>query len=527
MAAIVERLKGIKRVLLNNPVLLKEMRIGLREKRVFIIQTIYMLVLGIVSFFFLLDMSSRNYAYQYAETGRNFFKTICIIQWFLIVLISPSLTSNSISSEKEKKTYDMLLVTLLNAPDIIIGKLTYAASYLVLLLASSLPLVALVFFIGGVTPLEITVNYICLLAWGILSASMALFFSSREHRSSVATSQSYGLLILLGFIVIGPYLAYFWESGQFIGYSLQMPEVLLWAAVYFNIIWAFLFLFYKTANNVRPAARHVLALHRLFITGWLINIVGSLAAILVMSGNASTAGYSSFPNLLPGTTDDKDIGVIWSLFTVGSMFFMGCFIERIQFPSNKEEAMFAKSLTSKKLFFPLFFLMSGLVLVGLFLGYGRDAFKVLASMGLFSFFMIFIVMAANEIHTWFNGKVRPVFIYFPLLIAVSVLPMFTWVIAEQVPDQNAYYMGGQKVLSIFSFIFAQPALSIQSIWDPSGSLGMLAISPGTKVPTFFFSLVFYGGVLLFIKVISLLIGLKRKMTPSAQAAQAPQNEVKQ
>jgi hypothetical protein len=164
----------------------------------------------------------------------------------------------------------------------------------------------------------------------------------------------------------------------------------------------------------------------------------------------------------------------------------------------------------------LFFLLSGIILVIIFIGLGSNTFKVLASFCLFFFFLFFIVLATKEIFSWFSGKVRPVFIYFPMLIAMSVLPLFTWIIAEQVPDQNAYYMGGTKVLSVFSLIFIHPSLSIQSIWEPAGNLGMMALSPGMKVPTFLASLAFFAGLLLFLKIISILVNVRRKSEPVKQ-----------
>lgn len=498
MSSLADKITGIKRSLFNNPILIKELRLGLREKKVFITQTVYMLVLGVISFIFLLEFTCNSGYYFRIEAGRNFFKTLCIFQWILIVLISPSLTSTSISSEKEKKTYDMLLVTLLSAPEIIIGKLNYAASYLILLLASSLPLVALVFLIGGVTPFEIFINYVLLLAWGIMVSMMAMFFSSREHRSSVATSQSYGAIILFAVMVSGFYLHYFWETGQFIGYSLKFPEVLAWLTVYFDIIWAFLFLFYKTANNIRPRARTIIAIHRLFIFGFLINSIGLMAMLAVGAGTSAVASGAS----LIGSMSDNEISVLWLLFSMSAIFFMGCFLEQQQFTSKQERSLMARSLTSKPMFFPFYFTLSGIVIAMIFSFIYTDMFKIWTSFFMFAFIMWILVLITGNIVKLFKDRVRPVFIFYPMLLVINLIPLISWVVVQSTSQTN-------KALSIFSLIFIQPVFSILSVWKTVEEFAMVAITPTLKVPTFFLTVIFYLCLYLFVKVITLIAGSRK------------------
>jgi len=494
-------LEKIKRSTIFNPILLKELRLGLREKRVFITQTIYLLVLGIISFVFLLE-STRSYTYQYdPEAGRNFFKVLCIFQWILIVLISPSLTSTSFSSEKEKKTYDMLLVTLLSAPEIVIGKLSYAMSYLILLLASSLPLVALVFLVGGVTPLEILINYASLLVWGAMVAMLALFFSSREHRSSVATSQSYGVIILFSFFLGSQYLIHFFHpTGLFIGYSLKLPEMIGWLVVYFDILWVFLFLFYKTANNIRPSANTIIGLHRLFIIGFLLNIVGGLASAVILQ--RTTGSY-------PGAGNPGEISSIWIIFSVVVLFFMGCFIERHKFISQKEEGILNRSISSKSYFFPLYFVGCAILLFSIFLAFSGDYFKLGASLFIFIFFLGAMVLITKEIFKILNERVRPSFIYYPLFIIINLIPLFSYVIMKSTSPPN-------KALSVFSMIFIQPIFTFLSIWHPDDEFGMVSIMGGIKVPTFILTLVFYTGFYLFIKMISMFLTMRRKAVQIVQ-----------
>ena len=498
MSSIVEKLGRFKRSLFNNPILIKELRLGLREKKVFIIQTVYMLILGIFSFIFLLEFAKNSTYYYRAEAGRNFFRILCSFQWVLIILISPSLTSTSITSEKEKKTYDMLLVTLLSAPEIILGKLNYAVSYIILLLASSLPLVALVFLVGGVTPLEILTNYLYLLLWGIMVSLLALFFSSREHRSSVATSQSYGTIILSGIVLMIFFasIAGFMHSSFNIKFSFKLPDILFWVTLFFDVLWAFLFLFYKTANNLRPQAKFVIGIHRLFIFGFLINMIGFLAFLSTTPSSGSGGGFL-------GTLSDDQISVLWLLFSMSAVFFMGCFFEKYEFKSKKEQSIINKSLSSKPFFFPAYFTLCGLIMATMFSFVYNDMFKIWASFFIFSFFLWILYLITRDIVAIFNKRFRPVFIYYPMLLAINLIPLVSWVVVQSTSKSD-------KALPFFSLIFIQPVFSLLSIWKTVEEFAMVSITSSIKVPTFFLTLIFYIGLYIMIKIVTTAISMFQK-----------------
>ena len=67
----------------------------------------------------------------------------------------PTFAAGSITGEKERKTYEMLLASPLQPATILIGKLLSSLSYLVILILSSLPLMILCFLLGGILLSEI------------------------------------------------------------------------------------------------------------------------------------------------------------------------------------------------------------------------------------------------------------------------------------------------------------------------------------------------------------------------------------
>ena len=63
--------------------------------------------------------------------------------------MAPTFAAGSITGEKERKTYEMLLASPLEPMTILVGKLLSSLSYLILLILSSAPLVILCFLLGG------------------------------------------------------------------------------------------------------------------------------------------------------------------------------------------------------------------------------------------------------------------------------------------------------------------------------------------------------------------------------------------
>ena len=67
------------------------------------------------------------------QIGQIFFAGLVFTELMIIAVITPSVTAMSISGEKEKQTYEMLLATPLSPGSILWGKLVAAMSYVFLL----------------------------------------------------------------------------------------------------------------------------------------------------------------------------------------------------------------------------------------------------------------------------------------------------------------------------------------------------------------------------------------------------------
>ena len=98
-----------------------------------------------------------------ADLAQRLFDMFFLGQFFLVALVAPSFAAGSITGEKERKTYEMLLASPLQPTSILVGKLLSSLTYLVILILSSLPLMILCFLLGGILLSEIARAYLILI----------------------------------------------------------------------------------------------------------------------------------------------------------------------------------------------------------------------------------------------------------------------------------------------------------------------------------------------------------------------------
>lgn len=168
-----------------NPVISKELRLRMRSGRTPWIITLYLLALGLFIF-----------AYIYLETGPGYFnpnnsKTLFIlmsfIQFALISLVTPGLTSGVISGEREKQTLNILLTTNLSPTKIILGKWFSSLSFMIFLILASLPLYSVVFLFGGISPTQLIEVFGFYIVSMLAIGSFGVLFSTIIKRTGIST----------------------------------------------------------------------------------------------------------------------------------------------------------------------------------------------------------------------------------------------------------------------------------------------------------------------------------------------------
>ncbi len=202
----------MRQLILDNPVVTKELRGRMRGTRTPWLLFGYLLLLSLILFFSYLGWWNSN-----AQTlqnggggeagytvGRLFFRIIFYSQAVMIALITPALTAGAISVEREQRTFELLRGTTLRPGSIVLGKLVSSVSFVALLLTSSLPLLSLCFLLGGVSPGEVFFAYLLLVGDAFLFGAIGLCWSAYAASTATATVLSYSTLIAF-FVVTLPF----------------------------------------------------------------------------------------------------------------------------------------------------------------------------------------------------------------------------------------------------------------------------------------------------------------------------------
>jgi ABC-2 type transport system permease protein len=206
---------------ITNPMIIKELRQRLRERRAWLLPTLYLLILsGTALFAYYLttdaQMQGGRREVQGADIGLAIFFTVVFTQIIALLLMAPVFSAGSITIEKEQRSLAGLLTSLLSVPQIWWGKFVTALLYLLLLLSSALPLLALSFAFGGIEPTQLiraTASTILVLA---SISAVGLWCSATFRRSIHSTAACYGIVLVLSVVtaVVFGILASHWSNAH-------------------------------------------------------------------------------------------------------------------------------------------------------------------------------------------------------------------------------------------------------------------------------------------------------------------------
>ena len=195
----------------DNPVLHRELLVNLRMHRAFILLFLYQLVLAAVVF---LAWPQDNIRLDLSE-GKNSSQLIDLFflgQFVLASLMTPAFAAGTVSGEKERKTFEMLLASPLHPKSIVMGKAIAALTHLAILIFTSLPIVMLCLPLGGVSIYEVLAAYFALIivviSFGVISIACSSFF--KRTSASLVVSYLVILPLALGAVV-------FWQSLSELG----------------------------------------------------------------------------------------------------------------------------------------------------------------------------------------------------------------------------------------------------------------------------------------------------------------------
>lgn len=189
---------------LAGPIFDKELRVASRRRRTYLLRFLYIGALTLFVAQVLVVATAVTGAgssvVQVAQVGQAASRVVSSVLWFeflLAQLLAIVLLGGSIGNEIRQRSLDVLLTTPISSLQIVLGKFAGGLFQLVLLLAVSLPLLAVVRVYGGV-PWDHVVLSLCVIgATALFCGSLSLLLSvTNRHAYRVITSAA-GVCVVL------------------------------------------------------------------------------------------------------------------------------------------------------------------------------------------------------------------------------------------------------------------------------------------------------------------------------------------
>ena len=229
-------------------IMVKELRSRMRGRRAFIVLTVYLAILALITYgvYVVVAPNARGItgagfggggfggqANASALIGQSIFTLLSIFQLILICFIAPAFTAGQISLEREKQTLDLLISTPMRPGAIIVGKLAAALAFVVLMIIAAVPITAIVLMYGGASVDDIVRQQLVLLATALALGAIGLFFSALLKRTQAATVLTY--ITVLGLTLGTTMIFIFWsivvnqtDTGFAGGAQKRAPEQLMY-----------------------------------------------------------------------------------------------------------------------------------------------------------------------------------------------------------------------------------------------------------------------------------------------------------
>ncbi|HPO73997.1 MAG TPA: hypothetical protein PLJ31_14695, partial [Armatimonadota bacterium] len=314
----------------SNPVLWKELRTRIRGNRAYWLLFWYVMLLSIVLFcaYFLKQrMALKQPIEIYADpVGRDLFEVLSVTQAALLTIVTPTLTAGMVTIEREQRTLDLLMLTLLRPREIAEGKLLSAFGFAALLLTASLPLAGICFMLGGISPGEIAVTYLMLAGATLFCGALGLLVSAMARTTVISTAATYMAVLALGLCMGVTIVSSTMDARLFAGFNPMF-------AVFFG-----------------PEQT---TFYRWHVPNWIPSLVLTLLAALLATAGAAhklEAGVSECPGALRWLT--------WTFFTAMAFCCIGSILGGVPQSTSVEELREAAAILGGTLFLALALLAS-------------------------------------------------------------------------------------------------------------------------------------------------------------------------
>ncbi len=201
-----------------NPIVKKDLQVTARSMRFSWGLFAYEAVVALA---FLLGLSSIQSSVDgYYGDGNiyqeliNLFPVLAIAQVCIVSLIVPVMTASSISGEKERQTFDIMMTTCMSPLSIVFGKVSSAVLRVLFYVMGSLPVMALSFVVGGLSWSVLFYFVLAVIVLSVFAGSIGILCSSFCRRSISAVILTFVMYFVLNILTFCPLFVYLFGSWE-------------------------------------------------------------------------------------------------------------------------------------------------------------------------------------------------------------------------------------------------------------------------------------------------------------------------
>lgn len=185
-----------------NPLVKKDIKVQSRSMRIswgLFAYAAIMAVVFLVAMVMIKQQSRWSYDNIYSMIVK-LYPVLTITQFLIIGLVVPVRTASAISGEKERQTFDIMMTTSMTEFSIVCGKVSTAIIQSMFYVAAAMPVLAMVFVIGGLSLSYLFWFLAIAVLASLFSASIGIYCSSVCQKSVSAVIMSY--IFYLGFFIL-------------------------------------------------------------------------------------------------------------------------------------------------------------------------------------------------------------------------------------------------------------------------------------------------------------------------------------
>jgi len=192
-------------MLFSSPVAVKEMRTRMRGWRT---PVLLGAATGLPMLFFLVRLwmllpgalPLAEYLQSMAHIGHQLFVEQMVVEALLCNLLVPVLVAGSFAGERETQMLEALFLSRLTVRELLWGKFWPMLLFVLMILGCALPVMAITFAFGSVSPNDIIGSLLLILSTVTFQGMLGLYISIRSSRTVMAVAL--GFLAYLGWLVL-------------------------------------------------------------------------------------------------------------------------------------------------------------------------------------------------------------------------------------------------------------------------------------------------------------------------------------